>query len=245
MLGDILEKSEHKEVAAQYYGRIVKNYPLSGMVPDAKDKLKSFGAPVPQPDPASVAWMTAEQNAPRPRTSLFLKPLGMIKSGPTAELSSAARNGPPNLQPQSDTMSAGDLLTGGGQSKIGGTGGATTGIVATVSPGGTSTSGTAAGSENVAAPATDPAANAPATSDPPADAGTAPTPPSNGTTSEATAGTEAKSDPAAAAGDPAPGADTVKTGDASKDGDAKNANDKDKKESSSKKKKGLRKIVPW
>ena len=49
----------------------------------------------------------------------ILKPLGMIKSGPTAELSSAARNGPPNLQPQSDTMSAADLLTGGGQTKIG------------------------------------------------------------------------------------------------------------------------------
>ena len=242
MLGDILEKSEHKEVAALYYGRIVKNYPLSGMVPDAKDKLKSFGAPVPQSDPGSVAWMTAEQNAPRPRTSLFLKPLGMIKSGPTAELSSAARNGPPNLQPQSDTMSASDLLTGGVQSKIGGAG---TGIVAIVSPGGTSSGGTAAGSENVTAPATDPAANAPGTSDPPADAGTAPPPPGNGTTSEVAAGGEANSDPAAAAGDSAPRADTVKTGDASKDGDAKDSKDKDKKESSSKKKKGLRKIVPW
>ncbi len=245
MLGDILEKSEHKEVAAQYYGRIVKNYPLSGMVPDAKDKLKSFGAPVPQPDPASVAWMTAEQNAPRPRTSLLLKPLGMIKSGPTAELSSAARNGPPNLQPQSDTMSTADLLTGGGQTKIGGTGGAATGIVAVVSPGGTSTGGTTGGSENVTAPATDPAVNSPATSDPPKDGGTAPAPPSNGTTSEAAAGAEAKSDPAAATGDPAPGADAVKTGDASKNGDANDSKDKDKKESSSKKKKGLRKIVPW
>jgi hypothetical protein len=189
--------------------------------------------------------MTAEQNAPRPRTSLLLKPLGMIKSGPTAELSSAARNGPPNLQPQSDTMSTADLLTGGGQTKIGGTGGAATGIVAVVSPGGTSTGEKAAGSENVAAPATDPAANAPATSDPPKDGGTAPAPPSNGATSEAAAGTEAKSDPAAAAGDPAPGADAVKTGDASKNGDANDSKDKDKKESSSKKKKGLRKIVPW
>ena len=36
MMGDIFEKSEHKEVAAMYYARIVKNYPLSSMVPDAK-----------------------------------------------------------------------------------------------------------------------------------------------------------------------------------------------------------------
>src|SRR4029077_9395882 len=61
MMGDILEKSEHKEVAALYYGRIVKDYPLSSMVPDAKDKLKAYGAPIPQADPAALAWMTAEQ----------------------------------------------------------------------------------------------------------------------------------------------------------------------------------------
>lgn len=245
MLGDILEKSEHKEVAALYYGRIVKNYPLSSMVTDAKAKLKSFGAPIPQPDPGSLAWMTAEQNAPRPRTSLFKKPLGMIRSGPTAELSSAARNGPPNLQPESNTMSAADLLTGGGQTKIGGAGGATTGMVATVSPGVTSTVGTTGGSENVTAPATDPPSDAPATSDPPKDAGTASAPSTAGTASEAAAGTEAKSDPAASAGDPAPAADVAKTGDAPKNGDPKDSKDNDKKESSSKKKKGLRKLVPW
>ena len=242
MMGDILEKSEHKEVAAVYYGRIVKDYPLSSMVSDAKDKLKSFGAPIPQPDPTAVAWMTAEQNAPRPHTSLFKKPMGMIKSGPTAELYSAARSGAPNLQPPSDTMSAADLLTGGAQPKIGA---ATTGIVATVSPGGTSTGGTTSGSENVTAPATDPPSDATATSDPPKDAGTASAPATAGTASEAAAGTEAKSDPAAAAGDPAPVADAAKTGDAPNNGDPKDSKDKDKKESSSKKKKGLRKLVPW
>ena len=80
MMGDILEKSEHKEVAALYYGRIVKNYPLSAMVPGAKDKLKAIGAPVPQPDPNSLAWMTAEQNAPRPCASLAKKPLALISN---------------------------------------------------------------------------------------------------------------------------------------------------------------------
>ena len=75
MMGDILESSEHKEVAALYYGKIVKNYPLSGMVPDAKDKLKAFGARCRNPIRSAVAWMTAEQNTPRPHTSLVKKPL--------------------------------------------------------------------------------------------------------------------------------------------------------------------------
>jgi len=32
-------------------------------VPNAKSRLKTLGAPVPQPDPQAVAWMAAEQNA--------------------------------------------------------------------------------------------------------------------------------------------------------------------------------------
>src|SRR5437899_5107511 len=50
MLGDIFEKSEKKEVASIYYSRIVKEYPLSPRVGDAKDKLVAFHVPVPQPD---------------------------------------------------------------------------------------------------------------------------------------------------------------------------------------------------
>src|SRR5271163_1983003 len=109
MMGDILEKSEHKDVAAVYYARIVKNYPLSSMAPEAKDKLKAFGAPVPQPDPNAVAWMTAEQNAPRPHTPLVKKPMLLIKNGPTDELQVAAKNGAPNMEPESDTFSPADI----------------------------------------------------------------------------------------------------------------------------------------
>src|SRR5216683_2701378 len=39
MLGDIFEKSEKKEIASIYYSRIVKEYPLSSRVGDAKGKL--------------------------------------------------------------------------------------------------------------------------------------------------------------------------------------------------------------
>lgn len=240
MMGDILESSEHKEVAALYYGRIVKNYPLSGMVPNAKDKLKAFGAPVPQPDPNSVAWMTAEQNAPRPRTSLVKKPLALISNGPKGELMVAARNGAPNLQTESESSSPADILTPGGLSKVG----AGTGLVATITAGGSATGGTTGTSENVSAPATEAAtsdstAGTPATSEPAKDAGTAPATAAPATTEAAATGTEAKSDGTTA------GAETKSdAADAAKPGDAQNSGDS-KKESSSKKKKGMRKLVPW
>src|ERR1035437_3483784 len=61
MLGQIYEKTEQNEVAGQYYSRIVKDYPLSPLVGDAKGKLTKFGVPVPSPDPAAVARMKKEE----------------------------------------------------------------------------------------------------------------------------------------------------------------------------------------
>jgi outer membrane protein assembly factor BamD len=259
MMGDILEKSEHKDVAAAYYAKIVKNYPLSAMAPGAKDKLKAFGAPVPQPDPNAVAWMTAEQNAPRPRTSLVKRPLDLIANGPKGEIQKAAMNGTPNLTPQSDSFSPGDILTPGG-SKLG----VGTGLVATVTPGTTGATGTA---ENVSAPATegatsDGAASAPAATEAPKDPAVAPaaaSPAASDVAAKATPAAEsssegptatAKTDAAAPAGDAKSDAATSGTDaksestDASKSGDSSASSDP-KKESSSKKKKGLRKLVPW
>jgi len=82
MLGDVFEKSERKDVASGYYTLLVKNYPLSKKAPQAKDKLKAFGVPIPQPDPKALAWMTAEQNAPRPKETPVHRAMGMIHSGP-------------------------------------------------------------------------------------------------------------------------------------------------------------------
>ncbi len=245
MMGDILEKSEHKEVAALYYGRIVKNYPLSSMVPGAKDKLKSYGAPVPQPDPNSLAWMTAEQNTPRPHPSLMKRPLSLISNGPKGEIQVAAMHGAPNLQPESDTMSPADILKPGGQSGVGGG----TGLIAVVTPG---TNGATGSAESVTPAAgegatSDAAGTTPAATETPKEPAAAPATGSSATSENATkpatdapaaeaeakpdtatAGTEAKSD----------ATDATKTDDSQKSGDAK-------KESTSKKKKGLRKLVPW
>jgi outer membrane protein assembly factor BamD len=184
MLGDIFDKSEKKEVAANYYARIVKNYPLSSEAPQAKARLLAMKVPVPQPDPKARARMVANQNAPRPHTSLAKRPLGVLHSGPTGEMRTAARVGEPNLEPEADTSSATDVLTGGNSSRIvvggsggggGGTastGGSTTGIVATVTPGG------AKNEDNGTAEGTGPTdANAPAEGTPPV--GMTPSPENN------------------------------------------------------------------
>jgi outer membrane protein assembly factor BamD len=220
----------------------VRNYPLSPLVPDAKGRLKALGAPVPQPDPKAVAWMTAEQNAPRPRTSLVKKPLGFFKTGPGQELQVASRAGKPTLEPESDASSGVDILTGGDQTRKPGTG---TGIVTTVTPGGSS--GTAGAAENVAAPADGSTPNLEAPADPNAPAAATDAASGGGTEAGAEPGAAAeatpKTDAAAGGGQPsdAAKADAVP---AQNDTQSEAKEDK-KKESTSKKKKGLRKIVPW
>ena len=239
MLGNIWEGTEKKELAAPYYARIVREYPLSPLVPQAKDKLRALKAPVPQPDPQAVAWMTAEQNAPRKRQSFALKPLALVSTKPKGELTAAAQMGKPTMTPESESDAGLDILTGGGQPR--GTG---TGIVATVSPG--STGGTTEGAENVA-PAgeetqskpegqRDPAA--PAASDGAAATAAKDAATDSGQNSDATPAGQTtegnKTDGAAAQ-------DGSQTGNQAADKDTKD----NKKESTSKKKKGLKKIIPW
>jgi outer membrane protein assembly factor BamD len=235
MLGDIFERSEHKEIAALYYGNIVKDYPLSSLAANAKSKLVAFKVPVPQPDPKALAWMTAEQNAPRQHDSLVKKPLVLVRSGPHSEMVASAKNGAPNLEPESEA-SGFDILSGGGKSQLGGPGGArNTAVVETVTPGG------AAPAAEVTPP---PEAAAPASTQPPAtDA--------SGNAATAGAGSEqpAKADaPAAGTGSEQPAKAAAAATDGSQSADASKTDgtqSADLKESSSKKKKGLRKIVPW
>jgi outer membrane protein assembly factor BamD len=225
MLGDIFEKSEHKEIASIYYGNILKNYPLSALAPSAKNKLVEFKVPVPQADPKALAWMTAEQNTPRPHESLVKKPMALVRSGPHEEVLASAKHGTPTLEPEADNTSATDILSGGNRSQLGGSSGAgNTAVVETVTPGG-------------AAPAAStPTETAPAATTPAPDAA-APAP-SNAAAAGSAAGSEqpTKAD-ASANGD-------SQSADANKTDDSQSSDDK-KKESSSKKKKGLKKIVPW
>jgi outer membrane protein assembly factor BamD len=225
MLGNIWQATEKKELAAPYYARIVRNYPLSPLVPNAKKRLNALGAPVPQPDPQAVAWMTAEQNAPRPHEMLIKKPLALLSSGPGQELRTAATNGKPTMTPESESDAGIDVFASGNQSRIGGAG---TGIVATVRPGGSAPTD---GTESVAPTAEVSEANPAAQPDPnaPAAAGNS----AGGTTATGNADTTAKAD--------TPNAD----GSTAQDGTQKGTNGGSKKESTSKKKKGLRKAIPW
>lgn len=238
MLGGIWESTERKEFASNYYAKIVRNYPLSPLVPDAKARLKALGAPVPQPDPNAVAWMTAEQNAPRPHTSVIKKPMGFLHSGPGQELEVSSRMGNPTMTPESESDAGTDVLTGGNQSRIGS--GAGTGIVATVTPG--SSSG-ATGTAESTAPATEGGApNSGAQSEPSAPAATS----NPATDNAATGASDVAPKPEAPSASTGTGAEAAKTDAAPAQNATQNGTDSDnKKESTSKKKKGLKKLIPW
>jgi outer membrane protein assembly factor BamD len=260
MLGDVFEKSERKDLAGSYYAQIVKNYPLSVHDADAKAKLKDFGMPVPQADPKSLEWMTAEQNTPRPKETVVHRGVGMLHNAP--DVHTAAAHGLPNMEPDNDQ--GGDLLAGTGKGTTL-TGGSSSGAVVDVvkpgdtAPAGSTPSGSTAEdvnstpSSDAAAPAGDATTGNSAT---PAATGTpdatpaADSKPATGDAAPAS-GTPASGTPAS--GTPASGtsqegsssADSSKTdntqpasADSSKDAD------KNQKESSSKKK-GLRKLLPW
>jgi outer membrane protein assembly factor BamD len=257
MLGDVFEKSEHKEIASVYYAQIVRNYPLSPLVPDAKSKLKAFKSPIPQADPKAVAWMTAEQNAPREHDSMIKKPLALVRTGPHAELLSAAKTGEPNLQPEADNSSATDILSGGNRSQLGGGGAAGPGtgaVVEVVTPGTTGSAGAASTAETGgAATGTDTSAPVPSSTEGNAgSSGTTPATAPAATQPGASPATQpATADPATNSAAPANGTSATSQNsdgskaDSSQNSGQNNTDNSDQKESSSKKKKGLKKIIPW
>lgn len=246
MLGDIYEKSERKDLAGNFYAQIVKNYPLSPKVPDAKAKLKAFAMPIPQPDPKAVEWMTAEQNTPRPKGSLVHRSMGIMHSGPDMRM--AAMHGTPNMQPDDD-QGNGDILTGGNRSTLGGG----SGVVMTVKPGEAAPAGTPAsgGTTEDTTPATGSGDSATGSA---GNGGTEAQPGSTATASTVSADSQAGST-ATAAGDGsadsgatqggATGGDDAKADDTQKTTSDSSKNQDSKQKESSSKKKGLRKLLPW
>jgi len=137
MLGQIYEKTEHNDIAARYYARIVKDYPQSSLTGDAKARLTKFGMPVPQPDPVAVARMQKEQEAARNRPNIVRRSMTVLKSGPDVTMS--AHSGPPTMTPASE--SGDETLIFGGPPTLGmtGVGGAgNSAAVETVTPGSSS-----------------------------------------------------------------------------------------------------------
>lgn len=240
MLGDIFEKSEKKEIAAIYLGRIVRDYPLSSLAGDAKNKLVAFGVPVPQPDPKALAWMQAEQSAPRPKQSMFAKPMSLFNTGAGKEKIVAARSGPPQLQPDTESTSLTEVLTGGGQTRLGGAGASASGntaVVEVATPGSGASGGSSVETPGADSQPTTPNSDPNASGAPATDSNTTANPSSpdnaNGNTANSTATPDGSQ--------PANGAAV----DAAKTDDAKPAATNNGKESTSKKKKGIKKIIPW
>jgi hypothetical protein len=176
--------------------------------------------------------------APREKPSMLSKPMALVHSGPGKERIVAAQTGQPNMEPDTDTVSVADVLTGGGKTQLGAGGGnsatGNTAVVEVVTPG---TGGAAGGStvestdtRNTPAPAAEGSAPATDTAAPGSDSGTVAPPAAGGDNAAAvTSGT---------------GSDANASG-SSSDPDAKSADNSNGKESTSKKKKGLRKVLPW
>ena len=123
LLGNAYEKAEKGDVAANYYSRIVRDYPLSEIVPDAKERLTKLGVPIPQPDAVALARMQKQKELGQDRQSLIGRAKGMFSIRP--DVSTAAKAGEPQMSPPSETNT--QTLTPGGSSSVGGAGGSSPG----------------------------------------------------------------------------------------------------------------------
>jgi outer membrane protein assembly factor BamD len=241
------DKNHWADLAAQCYDRILRDYPLSSLAPEARERLKAMGMPVPSADPAALARMQKQQMFEKQHHQMALVklPMGMIKSNPDVEL--AAQTGQPNLNPPDDLVSATDVLSQGAA-----------GPAFSVAVGGVSTGGGASSGAGVA-PAVDTESVGTSDSAPPTATGG-----SSVTTPDSSSGAPANPPAANAPADSsaivstpsyAPVADPAATP-ASQPATAANATDSSsakpaaspndpKTESTSKKKKGLHKLIPF
>ena len=171
MLASIYERTEHNDLAAQIYTRVVKNYPLSPLAAEAKAKLVKLGAPVPQPDPTAMARMEKEQQTPREKSGMFLtRPVASLFRS-TPDVSMAARVGTPTLTPEdqqsNEALTPGNLTIGTARISVASSSGATgdtTGTAAfveTVAPGSAASTAPPASDSSSSAPAQDPGTPAP------------------------------------------------------------------------------------
>lgn len=126
MLGDVYEhaknlskseddKNHWGDLAAKCYDKIVRDYPLSKLGPQAKVRLKAMGRPIPEADPDAFARMKEEQLYQQKHHQIMAikMPLSMIKGNP--DVSTAAHSGTPQLNAPNDVVSATDVLRPGAQ----------------------------------------------------------------------------------------------------------------------------------
>lgn len=182
-LGDAYSKmgARFREKAGAAYGKIVREYPLSARVEDAKKMLQQMELPIPEADPVAVARMKYEQENASSR-GFMQTATGFMKKGP--DTSKAAKSGTPALAAMRPSIPASVPTPAGGAGT-----GVTDVSVSTVqgqsdldtkpdarqatqpgatAPGSTPATGTPPGTAPGASPAgTAPAATAPANEPPP------------------------------------------------------------------------------
>src|SRR6204780_5270402 len=121
LLGDVYEraktlskseddKNHWGDLAAKCYDKIVRDYPMSKLVPAAKTRLKGMGRPIPEADPEAYARMKQEQlyQQKHHQVMALKMPMSMIKGDP--DFSTPAHGGTPQLNPPNDVVSATDVL---------------------------------------------------------------------------------------------------------------------------------------
>jgi outer membrane protein assembly factor BamD len=252
MIAEIYERSEKREIADQFYARIVRDYPLSPYAGPAKDKLVAAGLPVPPADPNALARMKEEAKYAGNRPNIVQRSTGFMRNHP--DIYTAAHEGTPNLSSSVDTVSATDVLRPGAPvpanvSMSGGSGGGgrSSGENVSVEAVG-DTSGVSAGSSSADAPPRDtstPTANT-GSNEMPSPQATAPSN-TGGAVTGGTADTNSSTAGSSAA-DAAAKGPVVKADSTSASGSQAAAKDDkldSKTESTSKKKKGWHKLIPW
>lgn len=92
-----------RQKTAEAYARIVKDYPLSPLAPEAKKRLVSMEQPVPEPDPVALARMKYElENQTKP--GLMSHFWGIFRKSPDVSL--AAKSGTPAMESYRPTIPA-------------------------------------------------------------------------------------------------------------------------------------------
>ncbi len=94
MLGETYERSgkAFQTIAADTYAKLIKEYPLSDHVGDAKAKLTAWKKPIPEPDPEALKRMKYDQEH-RDSTSRFDSALGLLKRKP--DVTATSHSGDP------------------------------------------------------------------------------------------------------------------------------------------------------
>ncbi|HEV2615414.1 MAG TPA: outer membrane protein assembly factor BamD [Candidatus Acidoferrales bacterium] len=254
MLGDIYrraasgsknerERARWRSLADDEYAELVKEYPMSSLAAQAKQRLSEDSAKIPPPDPDALARAKYEEKFAHDHPGLVHRAMGVMKSAP--DVSMAAHTGAPDLNPPENLGGPQDVTSASGLgSDTTGTGSSQGNMnIQTVSPE-SSTPPPASVPPPADPPSTSGTSSNTVTSTPPATEGA---PPSTNTAPPTTNGSGTSSNTAASdAGTSANTAATASDQQSAPDAQKPHKTKADKsKESTSKRKRGLKKLIPW